>query len=504
MIASHKKISIITKIFSVFLAITALDLSAIYIFTATGQIDQISRNGLLVAENAALKILQLLQGVALRDPLVDAAFRKKIAAASESSAGEMKDCATIAPDGKPVSDSSQTVSPRALKALRLYETEGRLFFTDLALGDFSADVFVPFRPGTAARLYVFTCKVPLASIRESFDRLLRLSMIILAVTLLMQAGLAWFIYIIFIRRLRSLEKATIKIGQGDFSEAFKTGRRSDEIDHLAQTFDEMRLALAEKTRVLEDTLLDLEKANFNLEGDLILGEEIQQSILPEKSAGKNLKWLVTYRPLSKVSGDLYDVYDLTGGATGILEFDASGHGVPAALLTMMAKTAFVEAIQKTIWPNQVIAFVNDELSAHLQKTGNFLTAFYAVVRPNGKMVYCNAAHTQTVVLRAGGKIELLDPTSLSIGFAPPGGDSFKAAEVDLHSGDRVIIYTDGLTETVTKTGKPFETTGLMAELGKNRGLDLAAMHAAILNGWNAQIERSAVEDDITLVSFEFR
>lgn len=500
----RKKISIITKIFSVFFAITALDLSAIYIFTATGQIDQIGRNGLLIAENAALKLLQLLREVNSTDPMADPGFKKKFAIAADSGTASFKDCATIGPDGKPVGDTGGRISPRALKALRLYETEGRLFFSDLALGDFSADVFVPFRPGAQSGLYVFTCSVPLESIRESFDRLLRLSLIILGVTLVMQAGLAWFIYFLFIRRLRALEKATVKIGQGDFSEDFKTGKRSDEIDHLAETFNTMRLALAEKTRVLEDTLLDLEKANFNLEGDLILGEEIQQSILPDKSAGKNLEWQVTYRPLTRVSGDLYDVYDLAGGATGILQFDASGHGVPAALLTMMAKTAFVEAIQKTVWPNQVIAFVNDELSQHLQKTGNFLTAFFAVVKPNGRMTYCNAAHTRIVVLRAGGKVELIDPTSLSIGFAPPGIGSFHAAEVDLHHGDRVIIHTDGLSETVTKSGKPFETEGLLALIEAHRRLDLKAMHAAIIEGWNAQVERVAIEDDVTVVSFEFR
>lgn len=495
----RRKISIITKIFSVFFAITALDLSAIYIFTATGQIDQIGRNGLLIAENAALKLVQLLRETGTNDPMADEAFRQKLATRAES----VKQCNAIGPDGKHLA-AGGAVSPRALKALRLYEAEGRLFFSDLALGDFSADIFVPFRPGAKANLYVLSCTVPLESIRESFDRLLRLSLIILVVTLVLQAFLAWFIYLIFIRRLRSLEKATLKIADGDFSEPIKTGKRSDEIDHLGQTFDAMRVALAEKTRVLENTLMDLEKANFNLEGDLILGEEIQQSILPEKTAGKNLAWQVTYRPLSRVSGDLYDVYDLPGGATGILEFDASGHGVPAALLTMMAKTAFVEAIQKTQWPNQVISFVNDELSNHLQKTGNFLTAFYAVVRPNGKMTYCNAAHTQVVILRAGGKVELLDPTSLSIGFAPPGVGSFQNSEVDLHTGDRVVIHTDGLTETQTKAGKAFETEGLLQILQKHARADIKAMHAAILDEWSSQVERSAIEDDVTVVTFEFR
>lgn len=500
--APRKKISIVTKVFSVFLAITALDLSAIYIFTGTGQIDQIGRNGILLAENAAFRILQILPQEKSADPLSDNQFQKRFEAMSRAAALEFKNCAVVAPDGKVIGDANGKISPGALRALKFHEAEGRLFYADLTLADFSADLYIPFRPGKDMSQRVFTCTLPLASIRESFERLMRISLIILILTLAMQAGLAWFIYVIFIRRLKKLEISSERMAQGDFSGEFTPGKRFDEIDHLGFTFNEMRLALAEKTRVLEDTLVDLEKANFNLEGDLILGEEIQQSTLPLRSAGRGIKWQVSYLPMSRVSGDYYDVFDLAGGATGILEFDASGHGVPAALLTMMAKISFVEAIQKSLSPNQVIAAVNDELSQHLQKTGNFLTAFYAVIRPNGKVVYCNAAHTRVLLVRTTGQVELLDPTSLSIGFAPPGGDSFHSAEVTLMPGDRLIIYTDGLTESRTKQGLAFETEGLVSVVEKIRKLDLAEMHKGLMAEWENRINRKSVEDDVTVVSVE--
>lgn len=498
----RKKISIVTKVFSIFLAITALDLSAIYIFTGTGQIDQIGRNGILLAENAALRILQILPQEKSADPLSDNQFQKRFEAMSRSAGLEFKNCAIVAPDGKVVGDANGKISPGALRALKFHEAEGRLFYADLMLADFSADLYIPFKPGKDLSQRVFTCTVPLASIRESFERLMRISLIILILTLAMQVGLAWFIYVIFIKRLKKLEISSERIAQGDFGGDFTPGKRFDEIDHLGFTFNEMRLALAEKTRVLEDTLVDLEKANFNLEGDLILGEEIQQSTLPLRSAGRTIKWQVTYLPVSRVSGDYYDVFDLAGGATGVLEFDASGHGVPAALLTMMAKISFVEAIQKSVSPNQVIAAVNDELSQHLQKTGNFLTAFYAVIRPNGKMTYCNAAHTQVLLMRATGQVELLDPTSLSIGFAPPGGESFHSAEVTLMPGDRLIIYTDGLTESRTKGGVAFETEGLVSVVEKIRRLDIQEMHRQLMAEWESRIDRKSVEDDVTVVSVE--
>lgn len=503
--APKRRISIITKIFSVFLAITALDISAIYVFVGTGQIDQLSRNGLLIAENAALRIVTAISRVsgAQSGKGDDALLLKQVAASAEGSEVRLSDCRAIQADGRAAGDANGAVLGAALKALRLYESEQRLFFTDLKANEFSAAVYVPFKPAGAEQLRVVTCNVALESIREAFERLLRLSLIILSVTLLMQAGLAWFIYFVFLRRLRVLEKSTDLIASGDFSGDWQPGRRFDEIDQLGYRFNEMRLALAEKTRVLEDTLVNLEKVNFDLEGDLILGQEIQRSILPAAVAGRHVRWCVTYRPLSKVSGDFYDVYDLSDGATGILQFDASGHGVPAALLTMMAKISFVEAIQKVEQPNQVIAAVNDELSAHLQMTGNFITAFYAVIRPHGRMIYCNAAHTSILVLRRDKPgAELLDPTSLSVGFAPPGPGAFHNGEILLRKGDRIIVYSDGLTETRDKTGKQFGVEGLLRLVEKFGKHELAEMHAAIEKDWSSVVERSTIDDDVTIISAE--
>lgn len=495
--APRRRISIITKIFSVFLAITALDISAIYVFVGTGQIDQLSRNGLLIAENAALRIVTAISRYTALPAVKgdDARFLQHISASAAGSEVRLLECRAVLPDGKS--------SGPALKALRLYESEQRLFFTDLKAQDFSAAIYVPFKPAGASQLNVIACNIALESIREAFDRLLRLSLIILSVTLLMQAGLAWFIYFVFLRRLRVLEKSTDLIARGDFSGDWKPGSRFDEIDQLGYRFNEMRLALAEKTRVLEDTLINLEKVNFDLEGDLILGEEIQHSILPLPTAGRHVRWCVTYKPVSKVSGDFYDVYDLADGATGILQFDASGHGVPAALLTMMAKISFVEAIQKVEQPNQVVAAVNDELSAHLQMTGNFLTAFYAVIRPHGRMIYCNAAHTRVLLVRRDAPgAELLDPTSLSVGFAPLGAAAFHNGEVLLRKGDRIIIYTDGLTETIDKTGKQFGVEGLLRLVDRYAKLELKEMHAAIENEWATLVERRGIDDDVTIISAE--
>ncbi|MFO1471594.1 MAG: SpoIIE family protein phosphatase [Turneriella sp.] len=500
--APRRRISIITKIFSVFLAITALDISAIYVFVGTGQIDQLSRNGLLIAENAALRMVTAISRMsgAQGD---DVRLLKLVAASAEGSEVRLSDCRAIQSDGRVAGEPNGKVSGVALKALRLYESEQRLFFTDMKANEFSAAVYVPFKTAGSAQVRVLTCNVALESIREAFERLLRLSLIILSVTLLMQAGLAWFIYFVFLRRLRVLEKSTDLIARGDFSGDWKPGSRFDEIDQLGHRFNEMRLALAEKTRVLEDTLVNLEKVNFDLEGDLILGQEIQRSILPPAVAGRHVRWCVTYRPLSKVSGDFYDVYDLADGATGILQFDASGHGVPAALLTMMAKISFVEAIQKVEQPNQVIAAVNDELASHLQMTGNFLTAFYAVIRPHGRMIYCNAAHTSILVLRRDKPgAEILDPTSLSVGFAPPGPGAFHNGEVLLRKGDRIIVYSDGLTETRDKTGKQFGVEGLLRLVEKYGKLELAEMHAAIAEAWSLAVERSGIDDDVTFISAE--
>ncbi|AFM12997.1 PP2C family protein-serine/threonine phosphatase [Turneriella parva] len=492
----RRRISIVTKIFSVFLAITALDISLIYILIGSGQIDLISRNGLLMAENSALRIAHELRSPMMLANLKDVSAGPLVQKLRAEGLPGLKSCGINRGDEK----LAAPLMPQVVKALRLYESERRLFIADLNRTDFTANLFVPVATGEGVADTVLTCSLELASLRESFQRLMHLALVILAVTLLAQAVLALFVYRVIIRRLRSLEGASQKLAAGDFSGEYKEVGRADEIDNLAETFYQMKDALADKTRVLEDTLLRLEKANFDLEGDLILGEEIQRSILPEAGTGKTIEWVATYRPVGRVSGDFYDVFELPGGATGILQFDASGHGVPAALLTMMAKISFAEAVQKHATPALAMAHVNDELSLHLQKTGNFLTAFYAVISQEGKLTYCNAAHTQVLLLKENGMCELLDPTSLSVGFAPLGGADFHNGEATFAPGDRLLIYTDGVTETRDSQGVAFGLERLAKLAGEHAAKPLIEMHKTIETEWQSAVSPKAIEDDVTLLS----
>ncbi len=494
--ARRRSISVVTKIFSVFLAITALDLALIYVLIGSGQIDVISRNGLLIAENSALRLAQEMRAEAIGTRVMPENIERLVRKLRAEGVTGLKECSVHRGDEK----MAAPLVPQVVKALRLYESERRLFIADLDRSEFSARLFVTIPVSKGVTDSVLVCTIELSSLRDSFARLMRLALVILIVTVIAQAGLALFVYRVIIRRVRALESASEKLAAGDFSGAYVSPKRADEIDNLAETFYEMKDALAEKTRVLEETLLRLEKANFDLEGDLILGEEVQRSILPEATTGKNIEWAVSYRPVGRVSGDFYDIFDLPGGATGILQFDASGHGVPAALLTMMAKISFAEAVQKHQNPAHALANVNDELSQHLQKTGNFLTAFYAIVYPDGRLVYCSAAHTQVIVLKKNGDCALLDPTSLSVGFAPLGGADFHNAETTFLPGDRLLLYTDGVTETRDGNGVAFGIERLEAVARAHREEPLKSMHASIEAAWLSAVPRSAIEDDVTLLS----
>ena len=494
---SRKKISILTKVFAVFLAITGIDLSLIYVFIGSGQIELISSNGLLLAENAALRIVTETRSSAFGSRMTNQAIETLTRSLREDSLPGLTSCEARRADAE---IENAVRNSQVIKAIMLYESERRLFISDLNRSEFSAGLYVPLVGAKGVADTVLVCHLALQSLRESFTKLMQLSLLILGVTLLAQAGLAMFIYRVFIRRLRLLEMATQKVATGDFSGEYKILRRVDEIDQLAERFHEMRVSLAEKTRVLEDTLFDLEKVNFNLEGDLILGEEVQRSILPDPGTGKAITWAVTYRPVGRVSGDFYDVHELNGGATGILQFDASGHGVPAALLTMMAKISFVEAIQKYNDPAAVVAHVNDELSAHLQKTGNFLTVFYGIAYADGRLVYCSAAHTQAIFWSAAGGAQLLDPTSLSVGFAPTGRSAFHNGEIRLQAGDRLTLYTDGVTETNDDTGSQFGVARLSDLVTLHAGKPLAEMHKAVYETWQASVPRSSIDDDVTLLT----
>jgi serine phosphatase RsbU (regulator of sigma subunit)/predicted ester cyclase len=236
-----------------------------------------------------------------------------------------------------------------------------------------------------------------------------------------------------------------------------------------------------------------------LEQDLRVARRIQQASLPRTVPALE-GWEITqhYRPAREVGGDFYDFHLLSDGQLGLVVGDATGKGVPAALV-MATTCGMLRAVSQALpssSPGEIVQRVNEALCSNIAPN-TFVTCFYAVLEPNsGHLVYANAGHDLPYVHR-NGEAEELRARGMPLGLMP--AMSYEEKETTLHVGEAALLYSDGLVEAHDPEGDMFgfpRLRALIAEHGEERWLGellLEKLYTFVGERWEQ-------EDDITLLT----
>lgn len=210
-----------------------------------------------------------------------------------------------------------------------------------------------------------------------------------------------------------------------------------------------------------------------------------------------LQWAVHYAPLGHLGGDYYDFAAPDPDHLGVLIADASGHGVPAALVAIMARFAFAEAAASADRPGAVLEAMNRRLHALVEE--RFVTAFYGVIdRRTGVLRYAIAGHPPPLLYVARtGKVLSLPGTGFMLGIMPD--ERYPEREVALEPGDRVCLYTDGLVEARNEIGELFGAQRLTECLERYGREPAGAVLTHVLGGQQAFANGTALTDDVTVV-----
>jgi sigma-B regulation protein RsbU (phosphoserine phosphatase) len=254
---------------------------------------------------------------------------------------------------------------------------------------------------------------------------------------------------------------------------------------------------AARTQQNEEKLLTLNK-------ELEIARGIQAGLLPEK--GFSVAGLTTasrYVPATSVAGDFYDFLPKDGGL-GVLIADVSGHGVPAALSASMVKVAIRAQRDWADKPAQVLTGLNSILCGNLQ--GQFVTAGYLYLDPRrGSLAYAGAGHPPLLVWRAGeARVESMEENGLMLGIFPE--RAYKSLTATLNSGDRFILYTDGIPEAPSASGEEFGMERFKDFLQQNSGHSTQELCDLLIQQLAAWCGNSAKEqhDDLTLVVVDYK
>jgi len=193
--------------------------------------------------------------------------------------------------------------------------------------------------------------------------------------------------------------------------------------------------------------------------DLELARRIQQHILPhEMPQSDTLCVAVRYLPRELVGGDFYDVVALEPDSVGILVADVRGHGVSAALYTMVLKSMSQNLAHLAGNPGALLTGMNQALGK-LALDEVFATAIYVVVEGNtGVVRYANAGHPPPLLRAADGNVVAFEPEGLPLGVSRDG--TYGNLQTRLSPGDTLLLYTDGAVEITDRAGHHLGAEGL--------------------------------------------
>jgi serine phosphatase RsbU (regulator of sigma subunit) len=245
-----------------------------------------------------------------------------------------------------------------------------------------------------------------------------------------------------------------------------------------------------------------QQARERAEQELRVARRIQHASLP-KEVPELEGWKISplYRPAREVGGDFYDFHLLPEDRLGLVVGDATGKGVPAALV-MSTTCGMLQLAAQALGsssPGEVLRQVNETLLARIP-TNMFVTCFYAILEPkSASLSYANAGHDLPYVQR-GGDSEELRARGTPLGLMP--SMSYEEKEITLKAHEAVLFYSDGLVEAHDPEGEMFgfpRLRALVAEHAEEEGtlgdFLMEELYSFVGEGWEQ-------EDDITILTLK--
>lgn len=246
-----------------------------------------------------------------------------------------------------------------------------------------------------------------------------------------------------------------------------------------------------------------------IDQEMRLASRLQRDFLPRLHEPiQGIIFRALFRPASWVSGDIYDVVRVDEHHIACYVADAVGHGMAAGLLTIFIKQAVIpKRIENgrydVLEPGQTLALLNDALAAQSLPNAQFVTACYVLLDTRTlRLRYARAGHPYPLLLGADGQMTELKATGGLLGVFP--GEAFVTEEVQLHPGDKVLLYTDGFEMAFQPDGRGthMDTRAYMRRFEEYRRLPLSRMIQEIEGLLNADVGSLSPRDDATLVGFE--
>lgn len=302
------------------------------------------------------------------------------------------------------------------------------------------------------------------------------------------------------RPVRALMQGVRSLAAGNLNTRIEVGNAGDEITELARTFNSMTGDLREHV----DALAESRAARQSVESELRVGKDIQTSLLPGEFPSDPAAGFVLHaacEPARQVGGDFYDFFTVPGGDLLMVIADVSGKGVPAAIYMAMARTLIRDLGREGRSPSEIAHRANEALVEESMGSGMFLTTFIAIYKPSdGRMRYACAGHLPPLRVSREGEVTVLnEPADTVLGIVE--GVKYGEWETSLKPGEKLLMFTDGVTEARAPGGEFFGDERLVA-MAHAWGKTLPRECCGELVSRLRAFENGDQHDDITVMVLE--
>ncbi|MCF0168254.1 MAG: SpoIIE family protein phosphatase [Bacteroidales bacterium] len=331
---------------------------------------------------------------------------------------------------------------------------------------------------------------------KAFLRSVLLMLLGLIIVGLLIHQIIWFIS----RPILKYTDASSKIAGGDFDTPVEKTDTGDELQELGESLDNMRSSLK---KYMQEIILSTAHRE-SMEKELSIAHDIQMSMLPVAVAVSKLPPEIDIfgfqQPAKDVGGDLY-YYMVKGDTLSFIIGDVSGKGVPASLV--MAQTVCLFKAQKeNETPLEIVSMINSLLSDN-NGQNMFVTLIVGKLDlSTGNLSFCNAGHEPMLLLRDGKVKEIAMERNMPVGLW--GEFEYKMNSFQLESGDKIVLYTDGIAEADNMENQLYSIPRLKAELQNCQGLSAEATVTNVIGSVREFENGTPQSDDITIMCLHYK
>lgn len=349
-------------------------------------------------------------------------------------------------------------------------------------------------------------EIPMVTLEESLRQYMIYAVLITVILIvLFILGYVVYLYRYVVHPINQIAQGTRVFVKNDnrMSNMLTTIKTNDEIQELAESVIKMEADIGNYIKNLTKVTAEKERIGTELNVATNIQRSMLPSIFPAFPDREEVDIYATMNPAKEVGGDFYDFFMVDKRHIAIVMADVSGKGVPAALFMVIGKTLIKNHTQTGKDLGEVFSEVN-ALLCESNSEGLFITAFEGVLDlVTGEFRYVNAGHEPPFICKKDGVFE---PYKISAAFVLAGmeGMRYKCGSMQLAPGDKVFLYTDGVTEATNDKEELFGMERLGEVLQRNAGLPPQELLLEVKTEIDGFVGEAPQFDDITMLCLEYK